>query len=149
MLTPAGLQKTAWGMLNEIVKPARNEKLSRRLSAGLNTEPYLIAGTRPYRFGDLLQIDTSASLMNTLKRTGGRPPLRLTEEDLEVYEKEPVLRTATAVLFDLSKSMKYQDRYRGGKKSGHGPHRPHPQPLCAGPHRRGGVFNLGAPHPRA
>jgi len=114
--TPAGLQKTAWNMLKETVKPARNEKLLRRLSAGLNTEPYLIAGTRPYQFGDQLQIDTSTSLMNTLKRTGGRSPLRMTEEDLEVYEKEPILRTATAILIDFSKSMKYQDRYRAAKK---------------------------------
>ncbi|MBN2108248.1 MAG: hypothetical protein JW832_12560 [Deltaproteobacteria bacterium] len=116
MFTPAGLQKTAWGMLREIVKPGRNEKLCRRASAGLNTEPYLIAGTRPYRFGDLLQIDTSGSLMNTLKRTGGSPPLRMAEEDLAVYEKEPVLRTATVVLLDLSKSMKYENRYVAAKK---------------------------------
>jgi uncharacterized protein with von Willebrand factor type A (vWA) domain len=114
--TPAGLQKTAWNMLRETVKPARNEKLLRRLSAGLNTEPYLIAGTRPYQFGDQLQLDTGASLMNTLKRTGGSLPLRPAEEDLEVYEKEPILRTATAILIDLSKSMKYQDRYRAAKK---------------------------------
>lgn len=114
--TPAGLQKTAWNMLKETVKPARNEKQLRRLSAGLNTEPYLIAGTRPYRFGDQLQIDASASLMNALKRTGSGPPLRVAEEDLEVYEKEPILRTATAILVDLSKSMKYQDRYRAAKK---------------------------------
>jgi uncharacterized protein with von Willebrand factor type A (vWA) domain len=114
--TPAGLQKTAWNMLKETVRPARNEKLLRRLSAGLNTEPYLIAGTRPYEFGDQLQIDTGSSLMNTLKRTGGSLPLRPTEEDLEVYEKEPILRTATAILIDLSKSMKYQDRYRAAKK---------------------------------
>lgn len=116
MFTPAGLQKTAWGMLRHIVQPRKNEKLSRRMSAGLNTEPYLIQGTRPYRFGDSLQIDTSASLMNTLKRTGGRPPLRMTEEDLEVYEKEPVLRTATVVLLDLSKSMNFNDRYIAAKK---------------------------------
>lgn len=114
--TSAGLQKTAWNMLKETVKPARNEKLLRRLSAGLNTEPYLIAGTRAYRFGDQLQIDTSSSLMNALKRRGGGLPLKVTEEDLEVYEKEPILRTATAILIDLSKSMKYQDRYRAAKK---------------------------------
>jgi uncharacterized protein with von Willebrand factor type A (vWA) domain len=116
MFTPAGLQKTAWGMLREIVKPGRREKLSRRLSAGLATEPYLIAGTRPFQFGDQLQINTSASLMNTLKRTGGRPPLRMAEDDLEVYEKEPVLRTATVVLLDLSKSMNFDGRYIAAKK---------------------------------
>ncbi len=114
--TSSGLQKTAWNMLKETVKPARNEKLLRRLSGGMNTEPYLIAGTRPYQFGDQLQIDTGASLMNALKRAGSGLPLKVTEEDLEVYEKEPILRTATAILIDLSKSMKYQDRYRAAKK---------------------------------
>lgn len=115
-LTPFGLQKVAWNILREIFKPQKTDHFSHRMRSDLNTEPYLIQGTRPYQFGDHLQIDTSRSLLNALKRIGTERPLHLAEEDFEVYQKEPIMRSATVVLLDLSKSMRFEERYIAAKK---------------------------------
>ena len=114
--TPAGLQKTAWNMLKETVKPARNEKLS---AQALGRPQYRALSHRGHT---ALSVRRPAAaryrrIAHEHAEAHGRPaPAAHAEEDLEVYEKEPILRTATAILIDLSKSMKYQDRYRAAKK---------------------------------
>ncbi len=115
-LTVPGLQRVAWNILREIFKPGKTDHLTRRIDSNLNTEPYLVQGTRRFQFGDHLQIDTARSLLNALKRTGAAKPIHLTEEDFEVYEKEPIMRSATVVLLDLSKSMRFEKRYVAAKK---------------------------------
>ena len=115
-LTSLGMQKIARNILKEIFKPRKNDPLSRRLSSELSTEPYLTEGTRPYRFGDPPLIDTCQSLLNTIKRTGTRLPIQPEEKDLVIYQKEIISRSATVILLDLSKSMRFENRYIAAKK---------------------------------
>ncbi|MCK5009602.1 MAG: hypothetical protein KAS98_03895, partial [Deltaproteobacteria bacterium] len=107
-LTSLGMQKIAWNILKEIFKPRKNDPLSRRLSSELSMEPYLTEGTRPYRFGDPPLIDTCQSLLNAIKRTGTRLPVQLRESDFAVFKKEIISRSATVILLDLSKSMRFE-----------------------------------------
>ncbi len=61
--------------------------------------------TRPYRFGDDPdEIDFVRSYKNALGRGVGER-LRLTEDDLEVYETERFVSVATCLLLDISHSM--------------------------------------------
>ncbi|MCZ6572088.1 MAG: VWA domain-containing protein [Planctomycetota bacterium] len=60
--------------------------------------------TRAYGFGDALQdLDTTRTLSNWLRRTGGRD--YPAEEDLEVREREASTSCATVLLIDVSHSM--------------------------------------------
>ena len=115
-LTSLGLKKTAWNILKEIFKTKKHDPLSRRLNSELSTEPYLTEGTRPYHFGDPPLIDTCQSLLNTIKRTGARLPIKPEEKDFVVYQRESISRSATVLLLDLSKSMRFENRYIAAKK---------------------------------
>jgi uncharacterized protein with von Willebrand factor type A (vWA) domain len=115
-LTSRGLQKIAWNILKEIFKFRKTEPRVRWLHSSLSSEPQLTEGTRPYRFGDPPLIEPSQSLLNAIKRTGKGFPIKLTEEDLAVYQKEVLSRTATVILLDLSRSMRFENRYIAAKK---------------------------------
>jgi uncharacterized protein with von Willebrand factor type A (vWA) domain len=49
-------------------------------------------------------------------RTGPGLPIKLQEKDFSVYQKEVISRSATVVLLDLSKSMRFENRYIAAKK---------------------------------
>ena len=115
-LTSLGLQKIARNILKEIFKLRKVDPLCRRLSAQHATEPYLTEGSRPYRFGDPPLINPSQSLLNAIMRTGAKLPIKLQEKDFSVYQKEVISRAATVVLLDLSRSMRFENRYIAAKK---------------------------------
>jgi len=61
--------------------------------------------TRPFSFGDGIdQIEPTRSISNAIRR-GGINNLRLTEDDLEVYETEHLATCATVLAIDISHSM--------------------------------------------
>jgi uncharacterized protein with von Willebrand factor type A (vWA) domain len=68
-----------------------------------------ITETRPYEFGDAVSdIDFLSSVRNSMRRQRGsydEEGLRLTEDDLEVYETEHLSSCATVLLIDVSHSM--------------------------------------------
>jgi len=115
-LTSRGLQKIALEMLKEIFKTLRHDPLSRRLNSELSTEPYLTEGLRPYHFGDPPLIEPTQSLLNAITRTGPRVPIQLEEKDFVIYQKEILSKSATVVLLDLSRSMRFENRYIAAKK---------------------------------
>lgn len=114
--TSLGLQRITWNILREIFTFRKIDPRIPRLQRLLTTEPYLTEGTRPYRFGDPPLIEPSQSLLNAIKRAGTGVPVKLTEKDLEVYQKEVVSRSATIILLDLSRSMRFENRYVAAKK---------------------------------
>lgn len=115
-LTTAALHKIARNILKNIFKPARREPTARRDTADLSTEPYLSSGVRSYQFGDPPLIEPTQSLLNAIRRTGARRPITVAEEDLMVYDREPLSRYATVILLDLSRSMRFEDSYIAAKK---------------------------------
>jgi uncharacterized protein with von Willebrand factor type A (vWA) domain len=77
--------------------------------------------TRPYRFGDGLDIDVVKSVLNALRRDGdggasGQRGLRLSVDDLEVREKDFSTQTTTVLLLDLSWSMSFENRFPAAKR---------------------------------
>lgn len=115
-LTSRGLQKIAWNILKEIFRFRKTDARPHRFHSFLSTEPHLTEGTRPYRFGDPPLIEPSQSLLNAIKRTGKGFPIILKEEDLAVYQREDLSRSATVMLLDLSRSMRFENRYIAAKK---------------------------------
>ena len=73
--------------------------------------------TRPWEFGDAAaQIDLPGSLINAMLRQGAQRPLRLQSRDIEVHRTRNNPRCATAVLMDMSGSMRYDGQYINVKR---------------------------------
>src|SRR5215475_5051719 len=61
--------------------------------------------SRPYEFGDVLNLDISATLSNAIQRDGLKVPIDLQYRDLTVHQCEYQSSCATVVLRDCSHSM--------------------------------------------
>jgi len=75
--------------------------------------------TKPYEFGDsLANMDIPGSLVNAMLRDGPGLPLRLRSEDIIVHRTRNSPKCATAVLLDMSGSMRYDGLYINVKRMG-------------------------------
>jgi Ca-activated chloride channel homolog len=94
-------------------------------SFGSHDTPYLATGieadgwSKPYEFGDVLNLDVNATLLNSLARTGSlEVPLDLDYGDLMVRQSEYRSSCATVLMLDTSHSMILygEDRFTPAKK---------------------------------
>ncbi len=93
-------------------------------SFGAHETPYLATGveaegvSKPYEFGDLLNLDVPATLTNAIAREGLGVPLNLEYEDLMVSQSEYRSSSATVLMLDCSHSMILygEDRFTPAKK---------------------------------
>ncbi len=94
-------------------------------SFGSHDTPYLATGieadgwSKPYEFGDVLNLDVNATLLNSLARTGSlEVPLDLDYSDLMVRQSEYRSSCATVLMLDTSHSMILygEDRFTPAKK---------------------------------
>jgi Ca-activated chloride channel homolog len=82
-----------------------------RSSAGVHETPELATGiesgaaSRPYAFGDTLNLDIPATLKRALEREGVGMPLALEHGDLMVHQTEYRSSCATVIMLDVSHSM--------------------------------------------
>lgn len=95
-----------------------------RSSLGSHDTPHLATGveadaaSKPYEFGDSLNLDIPATLTNALARGGISVPLDLDYKDLMVHQAEYRSSCATVVMLDISHSMILygEDRFTPAKK---------------------------------
>jgi Ca-activated chloride channel family protein len=93
-------------------------------SAGIHETPYLATGieaeaaSRPYEFGDTLNLDVPATLGRAIAREGLTFPLPLEYDDLMVHQAEYRSSAATVLMLDCSHSMILygEDRFTPAKK---------------------------------
>jgi Ca-activated chloride channel family protein len=117
-VTPKGERRIRQDSLNEIFTAlqAGGQGDHRTPVAGKGGER--LSETRPYQFGDnLSDLDPLASVSNAV-RNHGVDELKLTEDDLEVYEQEHLSACATVLMVDVSHSMILygEDRITPAKK---------------------------------
>jgi Ca-activated chloride channel family protein len=118
-LTDKGLDflgyKTLRGLLGSLGKS----------SVGSHDTPYLATGvesdgfSKPYEFGDVLNLDVNETLRNSLARTGKiEVPMDLDYPDLMVRQAEYRSSCATVLMLDTSHSMILygEDRFTPAKK---------------------------------
>ena len=75
--------------------------------------------TRSYEFGDsVAHLDIPASFTNALLRSGPGLPVRLKTEDLVIHKTRNNPKCASAVLLDMSGSMRYDGLYVNVKRMG-------------------------------
>ena len=75
--------------------------------------------TKTYEFGDsLANMDIPGSLINAMLRGGPGLPMRLRSDDIIVHRTRNSPKCATAVLLDMSGSMRYDGLYINVKRMG-------------------------------
>jgi uncharacterized protein with von Willebrand factor type A (vWA) domain len=75
--------------------------------------------TKGYEFGDsVAHMDMPASIVNALLRDGPQTPVRMKPEDIVIHETRNNPKCATAVLLDMSGSMRYDGQYVNVKRMG-------------------------------
>jgi Ca-activated chloride channel homolog len=87
---------------------------TRMLATGVEAE----AASKPWEFGDTMNLDVPATLRNVMARTGTEFPLPLTYDDLRVHRAPQRSTCATVLLLDCSHSMILygEDRFTPAKK---------------------------------
>ena len=93
-------------------------------SFGAHDTPYLATGveaegvSKPYEFGDVLNLDVPATLTNAIAREGLGVPLNIEYGDLMVAQSEYRSSAATVLMLDCSHSMILygEDRFTPAKK---------------------------------
>lgn len=78
-----------------------------------------LQSTKEYEFGDsVAHMDVPSSIINALLRTGGETPVRMKPEDIVIHRTRNNPKCATAVLLDMSGSMRYGGQYVNVKRMG-------------------------------
>jgi len=128
-LTPKMVHGMEHRALMEIFENMRKGTRGEHGSDSSGRSDERIEGTKSYEFGDKLsEIDLTATMRQALKRQparegegassdrGGRLPIRLEMDDIELHQTESVSDTATCVLIDLSGSMMRYGRFYQAKQ---------------------------------
>jgi Ca-activated chloride channel family protein len=93
-------------------------------SIGRHDTPHLSTGveaaqaSKPYEFGDTINLDVNATLLSAITREGLQTPLNLEYSDLYVQQQDYQSSCATVVMLDCSHSMILygEDRFTPAKK---------------------------------
>ncbi|HET7791149.1 MAG TPA: VWA domain-containing protein [Gemmatimonadales bacterium] len=106
--------KTLKGLMGSIGKSSFGAHETEHLATGIEAE----AASKPYEFGDTLNLDVSATLSRALEREGLGVPINLEYSDLMVNQAEYRSSSATVLMLDCSHSMILygEDRFTPAKK---------------------------------
>ncbi len=106
--------KTLKGLLGSIGKSSFGAHDTAYLSTGVEAE----AVSKPYEFGDVLNLDVPATLTSAIAREGLGVPINLEYTDLMVAQSEYRSSAATVLMLDCSHSMILygEDRFTPAKK---------------------------------
>src|SRR3989449_508578 len=104
-LTEKGIEflgyRTLKHLLGSIGKSSFGAHDTEHLATGIEAE----AVSKPYEYGDTLNLDVNATLTNALQREGLGVPINLEYDDLMVHQAEYRSSSATVLMLDCSHSM--------------------------------------------
>jgi uncharacterized protein with von Willebrand factor type A (vWA) domain len=115
-LTPKGVRRLGQRALSDLFSQMQRERIGDHQSATSGGGHDREETTKPYEYGDPLNLHLSATVHNAVRRGGSGVPVRLKAEDFEVVETEALTRSATVLLVDLSMSMPMRDNFVPAKK---------------------------------
>ena len=117
-LTDKAVDFLGFRALRHLMSAVGKSSIGSHDTAHLATGIEADAASRPYEFGDTLNLDIPATLTNAMQRGGVRVPLDLEYRDLMVHQTEYRSSCATVLLLDTSHSMILygEDRFTPAKK---------------------------------
>ncbi|MGB2679675.1 MAG: VWA domain-containing protein [Candidatus Acidiferrum sp.] len=106
--------KTLQDLLGSLGRSSFGRHDTRDLSTGVESG----GASRPYEFGDVLNLDISETLSNAIRREGAKVPIEMQYKDLMVHQCEYQSSCATVLLLDCSHSMILygEDRFTPAKR---------------------------------
>jgi len=106
--------KTLRSLLGSLGKSSMGRHDTLHLATGIEAE----AASKPYEFGDTINLDVNTTLLSAIQREGLSVPLNLEYKDLHVHQCDYQSSCATVVMLDCSHSMILygEDRFTPAKK---------------------------------
>jgi len=106
--------KTLRNLLGSLGKSSMGRHDTLHLATGVEAE----AASKPYEFGDTINLDVNTTLLSAIQREGLTVPLNLEYRDLHVHQCDYQSSCATVVMLDCSHSMILygEDRFTPAKK---------------------------------
>ena len=118
-LSPKAYRLFQSKLLTRIFEQMQASRSGRHGNAVVGEGATELQQTRSYEFGDSVSnMDIPSSFTNALLRAGPGLPVRLKAEDIVVHKTRNNPKAATAVLLDMSGSMRYDGQYINVKRMG-------------------------------
>jgi Ca-activated chloride channel family protein len=106
--------KALRGLLGGLGKASFGQHETKELATGVE----VVGSSKPYEFGDTLNLDVSRTLLSAVGRQGIGVPIDVTYQDLHVHQSEYRSSCATVLMLDCSHSMILygEDRFTPAKR---------------------------------
>src|SRR6266404_225397 len=117
-VTEKGLDFLGYKTLRNLLGSLGKSSAGRHDTAHLSTGVEAAAASKPYEFGDTINLDVNTTLLSAIRREGLKVPLNLEYKDLHVHQCDYQSSCATVVMLDCSHSMILygEDRFTPAKK---------------------------------
>src|SRR5919198_9615 len=117
-VTEKGLDFLGYKTLRNLLGSFGKSSVGRHDTQHLSTGVEAAQASKPYEFGDTVNLDVNTTLMSAIKREGLGVPLNLEYRDLHVHQCDYQSSCATVVMLDCSHSMILygEDRFTPAKK---------------------------------
>lgn len=117
-ITDKGLDFLGFKALRDLIGSLGKSSFGRHDTNSLSTGVEACEASKPYEFGDTLNIDVNATLKSAIGREGLGVPLNLEYSDLMVHQNEYQSSCATVLMLDCSHSMILygEDRFTPAKR---------------------------------
>ena len=117
-VTEKGLDFLGYKTLRNLLGSLGKSSMGRHDTPHLSTGVEAAAASKPYEFGDTINLDVNTTLLSAIQREGLTVPLNLEYSDLHVHQCDYQSSCATVVMLDCSHSMILygEDRFTPAKK---------------------------------
>ena len=117
-LTGKGVDFLGYGALKELLGAIGRSSFGAHDTAEMSTGVSADSVSKPYEFGDTMNLDIPATLKNAIERKGLELPMELEYADLMVHQTEYRSSCATVLMLDISHSMILygEDRFTPAKR---------------------------------
>ncbi|MBC8028708.1 MAG: VWA domain-containing protein [Pyrinomonadaceae bacterium] len=117
-VTEKGLDFLGYKTLRNLLGSFGKSAMGRHDTSYLSTGVEAAAASKPYEFGDTINLDVNTTLLSAIQREGLSVPLNLEYSDLHVHQCDYQSSCATVVMLDCSHSMILygEDRFTPAKK---------------------------------
>lgn len=117
-VTEKGLDFLGYKTLRNLLGSFGKSSVGRHDTSHLSTGVEAAAASKPYEFGDTINLDVNTTLLSAIQREGLAVPLNLEYRDLHVHQCDYQSSCATVVMLDCSHSMILygEDRFTPAKK---------------------------------
>lgn len=115
-LTPRGVRKLGEKALGEIYAQLKKSTYGKHQQHDRGRGGERADDTKAYEWGDPFHLNLGETIMNGIFREGPQVPVRLEQDDFQVYRSETLTTTATVMMLDLSWSMALRGSFQAAKK---------------------------------